>query len=154
MTKPTQYLLVDDDADDAFFVERAFKAASVGYSLAIVPNGMEAIHYLNGKAEYADRQSHPLPDVMLLDLKMPVCDGFHVLKWLRADTRATIRLLPVIILSSSSSPDDIKQAYALGANAYMTKPIDFKKLKEHLGMLGIGWIEHAKKPELTQPSAT
>lgn len=115
-------LLVEDNPDDVFFVERAFKAAKLEHPLFIVSDGKEAIEYMSSAGQYADRHKFPLPRLVIADLKMPVVSGFDLIKWMRNDSRA--RLVPIIVLSSSALPDDVNHAYALGANAYMVKPPD------------------------------
>src|SRR5947208_11973317 len=121
-TKPiTETILVaEDDADDAFFLQRAFKKLGIPTSLKFVHDGQEAIDYLHGDAQFADRLRYPLPDLLLLDLKMPRLTGFEVLGWVRK--QHNLRRLPVVIFSSSGELTDINRAYDLGANSYLIKP--------------------------------
>jgi CheY-like chemotaxis protein len=112
-------LLVEDSEDDVFFMRRAFKEAGLTERLEVVWNGEEAINYLGGIAEYADRTRFPLPKFVFLDLKMPIMNGFDVLSWLRDQTHLNI---PVAVLSSSPEEQDMKRARALGAACYLIKP--------------------------------
>src|SRR2546428_11903879 len=122
-------LLVEDDLNDIFLVKRAFKIAKIENPLQVVTDGLEAIQYLRGEGKYADRDAHPLPKLIVMDIKMPRRSGFEVLEWIKRD--GPLRLIPVVIVSSSDNPADINHAYELGANAYMIKPMDFKAV-EHL----------------------
>jgi CheY-like chemotaxis protein len=144
----TTFLLVEDDLNDVFFAEQAFKEAPPHLRLEHVADGTEAVQYLKGEGAYADRERHPLPHVILLDLKMPGMNGFDFLSWLRSKSPGDVRLLPVIVMSSSAFPEDVKRAYELGVSAYMTKPIDFQDFKERIKLLGIFWGKHAETPLL------
>jgi CheY-like chemotaxis protein len=121
-------LYAEDDSDDAFFMQRAFRAARRQEALQIVSDGEQAIAYLAGTGVFADRQQHPLPALLLLDINMPICTGLDVLKWLRGqDAWAT---LPVVMLTSSSLEADMNRALALGASRYLVKPGHPDKLVE------------------------
>lgn len=113
------FLLVEDNEDDVFFMQRAFKDAGLENPLHVVSNGEEAIDYFSGVAEFADRNRHPLPDMVFLDLKMPGMDGFEVLKWIREEQGLTV---PVAVLTSSSQEIDYKRARELKADCYLIKP--------------------------------
>jgi CheY-like chemotaxis protein len=146
MATKTNFLLVEDDPHDAFLVKQEFDNAShLGFQH--VCDGHEAVRYLKGVGEYSDRQKHPLPDVILLDLKMPRFSGFDFLEWLHSKAPDDERLIPVVVMSSSALQEDVKRAYALGANSYMTKPIDWTTFRERIKLLGIFWSEHAETPE-------
>src|SRR5579862_8285726 len=119
-------LLVEDREEDVLFFRRAFKSADLHHAITHVPDGDEAIKYLSRQPPYNDNKLYPVPDVIVLDLKMPKRDGFEVLQWLR-DQNA-LKPAPVVVLTSSDRPDDIKKAKDLGAGSYYTKPIDFTKL--------------------------
>src|ERR1041385_4027104 len=110
-------LLVEDDLNDIFLVKRAFKMAHLENPLQVVTDGEEAIHYLSGDGKYEDRDSHPLPKLIVMDIKMPRASGFDVLEWIKHDP--VLRRIPVIIVSSSDRSQDVDRAYELGANAYM-----------------------------------
>ena len=136
------FLLVEDNPDDAFLVELEFKR-SHGCRLCIVKDGQQAIDYLRGDRPYDDRHEYPLPDLLLLDLKMPGLDGFEVLKWVRAQRDEDLALIPVIVMSSSNNAEDVRRAYKLGANLFMDKPVDWEQFRERLRLLGIFWCEYA-----------
>jgi CheY-like chemotaxis protein len=114
-------LLVEDDSNDALLLQRALRRAQIDYPVQVVTDGDQAICYLSGKAPFADRAQHPLPALVLLDLKLPRKPGLEVLAWIR-NQRQEIKEIPVIVLTSSRHTVDIDQAYALGANSYMAKP--------------------------------
>ncbi len=118
---------MEDLEDDALFMKLALEAAGVKNTVVLARDGREALEYLSGAGKYAERREHPLPYLILLDLKLPYVMGLDVLKWLREKPEfdATV----VIPLSASASPVDIDEAYRLGANAYLVKPPSFAKLK-------------------------
>src|SRR5947208_180937 len=120
-------LLVEDDLNDIFLVKRAFKMAQLETPLQVVTDGWEATHYLSGQGKYADRDTHPLPKLIVMDIKMPRMTGFEVLEWIKHD--GFLRRIPVIIVSSSDRAQDIDRAYELGANAYMVKPVSFQAVE-------------------------
>jgi CheY-like chemotaxis protein len=111
-------LLVEDNEDDVFFMKRAFQHVGVHNPLHVVRNGEEAIDYLSGQRDFSDRERHPLPDLVFLDLKMPGLNGFDVLKWMREQSLE----LPVVVLTSSPEEIDRQQAFELGAECYLLKP--------------------------------
>lgn len=113
-------LYADDEESDRFFMRRAFNACGLQSSLQTVSDGQEAIDYLSGVGSYNQREKHPVPDVVLLDLKMPMLSGFEVLEWIRKQPAYVD--LPVAIFSSSAHPGDRKLAESLGANEYWEKP--------------------------------
>jgi CheY-like chemotaxis protein len=113
--------------------------------LQIVRNGDEAIAYLAGEREFSNRAEFPLPRVILLDLKLPGTDGFEVLKWIRA--QPGLKSLIVVVLTSSDHIRDVNEAYALGANSFMVKPMDFENIVELSKLLRDYWIMANKAPE-------
>lgn len=121
-------LYAEDREDDVFFLDRACRRAGLHDRLAIhaVRDGQLAVDYLRGTGGFADRQAHPLPDLVLLDLKMPNRSGLEVLEWIRRDNAFTG--LPVYLLTSSNQQSDIQRASALGATGYRTKPSDISEL--------------------------
>jgi CheY-like chemotaxis protein len=139
-------LLVEDDLNDIFLVKRAFKKADIPNPLQVVTDGVEAIHYLQGLGKYADRHLHPLPHLIVMDIKMPRKTGFEVLEWIKGD--GILKRVPVIIVSSSDHPPDINKAYELGANAYMIKPVDFKSVENLFQSITHYWGLECAKPEL------
>jgi CheY-like chemotaxis protein len=112
-----------------------------------VTDGQEAIHYLSGDGAYSDRKLHPLPKLIVMDIKMPRVTGFEVLEWVRHHG-GNLRRLPVVIVSSSDNPQDINRAYELGANAYMVKPMDFKAVEHLFQSITHYWGLECAKPEL------
>jgi CheY-like chemotaxis protein len=139
-------LLVEDDLNDIFLVKRAFKIAKIENPLQVVTDGQEAMQYLRGEGKYADRTSHPLPKLIVMDIKMPRLSGFEVLEWVKHEV--PLRRIPVIIVSSSEDPSDINRAYELGANAYMVKPVDFKEVEHLFSSITHYWGLECAKPEL------
>jgi CheY-like chemotaxis protein len=148
-------LLAEDDPNDALLVRMAFQRTRSGVPLMVVPNGLEAVNYLKGEGVYADRTRYPMPDIILLDLKMPLMSGFEVLGWLKG--QPLLKRLPVIVLTSSVQDEDARRAYEAGANSYLVKPTDFNELVETMQHLGDFWFEGSKLPEtgnLTPPPSS
>ena len=139
-------LLVEDDLNDIFLVKRAFKIACIQNPLQIVTDGLEAINYLRGEGKYADREAHPLPKLMVMDIKMPRRSGFEVLEWVKGSKH--LRRIPIVIVSSSDYPADINRAYELGANAYMIKPVEFRAVEHLFESITHYWGLECAKPEL------
>jgi CheY-like chemotaxis protein len=124
---PRTVLLVEDDPNDRMIVEHAFERTSPGVRVCMAPDGEEAVSYLLGVGAYANRGTYPLPEVILLDLKLPKKSGLEVLEWIRE--QPDLRLIPVLILSSSQERGDIDLAYALGANSYLVKQVDIQAVR-------------------------
>jgi len=141
---PKRVLIAEDDPSDVFLLQRAFNAAGVPASLHFVRDGQEAIDYLGGEANYADRTAYPLPDLMLLDLKMPRLNGFDVLQWLRQ--QPGLKRLLVTILTSSDQARDIDRAYDLGANSYLLKPHGSGELAELVQRVERYWLDLNQRP--------
>jgi two-component system, response regulator len=114
------FLAVEDDPNDTLFLQRAFRKLGFGEVLRVLPDGKEAQDYLSGRGKYNDPNSCPVPDVLILDLKLPRLNGFEFLAWLRVDTR--LASTPVVVLTSSSDPGDIERAKSLGVLSYFVKP--------------------------------
>ncbi|WP_338766484.1 response regulator [Massilia sp. METH4] len=140
-------LLVEDNPDDVLLARRALKKAGLPVAMQIVEDGDEAVAYLDGTGRFADRGRHPLPGLVLLDLKLPRRPGLEVLRWVR--DQAALDTTPVVVLTSSSEDEDIQKAYALGANSYLQKPVAFNGLVQLLGVLDLYWF----KNNLTVPPA-
>jgi CheY-like chemotaxis protein len=140
-------LLVEDNPADILLIQRAFRQADLSHiSLQIVRDGDAAVLYLSGEREYLDRERYPLPILMLLDLKLPRRSGHEVLEWLRQ--QPDIKRLPVIMLTSSREILDVNQAYELGVNSYLVKPIGFAALVEMLKTLNLYWLMLNEPPEV------
>ena len=146
MHRSCTILIVDDDENDIFFVKRAFTEINVHCTFQVMKNGQDTIDYLAGLGVYADRRKYPLPMMILMDLKMPIMDGFQVLAWLRA--REGIKVIPTVVFSSSDLPQDITRAYELGANSFMTKSVTYDGLLVKLQTLSQYWLEHCKHPQV------
>jgi len=131
-------LLVEDNPDDVALTLRAFKRSHLMNPITVARDGVEALDFLFARSAYADRASQPLPTLIILDLKLPRLDGLGVLKAIRADERT--RFLPVVILTSSKEEQDLISGYALGANSYVRKPVDFAEFIEAAKVLGIYWL--------------
>lgn len=138
MKKPV-LLVAEDSIIDALLLERVIQRCGDAFHFVRVEHGEAAIDYLQGKDGYGDRVKNPLPDLLLLDLKMPRKDGFAVLRW-RQENAAFVRL-PIVVFSSSSLQDDITRAYGLGANSYVVKPADPEKLERMIKALREWWTE-------------
>lgn|ERR1043166_3365623 len=132
-------LLVEDDENDVVLLTKSFDKAGLKQALHRVCNGVEAIQYLAGEASYADRQQHPFPCLLLLDLKLPLKNGFEVLAWVRSQP-ATRRLL-VTVLTASKEVIDVRQAYDLLANSYLVKPTTIAGLDEVARKVKEYWLE-------------
>jgi CheY-like chemotaxis protein len=149
MTKPSVILLVEDREDDITLIRRAFRTAYLNNPLYVVRDGEQAVAYLQGTGRYASRDEHPLPDLILLDLKMPRMDGFELLQWLRE--QPGINRIAVIVLTSSDQLRDVNRAYALGANSFLVKPTDFQNYINLSKLVNDFWIHTAKLPEAERP---
>ena len=130
-------LCVDDDEDSVFLLKRAMDKAGPAYSMRVASDGQIAIDYFKGSGKFQDRETYPLPCLVLLDLKLPGRSGLEVLQWIRSDAGL---LVPVVILSSSQDEVDISTAYKLGANAYLLKPSDMDQLLEMAKMIAGFWL--------------
>jgi len=128
VAKRTYILLAEDDRNDALLVSLAFQKILPGASLEVVSDGVQAIEYLKGSGFYSDRSIYPFPDVLLLDLNLPLMDGFEVLRWIRQQPE--FKILPIITLTGSSRAEDTKLALALGADKCMLKSQGFRLLAE------------------------
>lgn len=131
-------LLVEDDANDQFLIKAAFRKIGVTDPIQTVNNGEEALAYLCGEGEFADRSKYQYPTFILMDLKMPKMDGFAVLEHLKENPQWAI--IPTVVFSASSDLDDIKQAYALGASSYHIKPDSPEDMRKQLKMLYDYWM--------------
>lgn len=131
-------LLVEDNPDDRELTLLAFKEARILNEVVICNDGEEALEFLFATGAYSGRDVRVMPQVILLDLKLPKVDGLEVLKRLRADPRT--RLLPVVVLTTSREQKDVVESYRLGANSYVRKPVDFSQFVEASRQLGLYWL--------------
>jgi CheY-like chemotaxis protein len=143
-------LLAEDDPNDTLLIKRAFQKGGFGSLLKTVNNGKQAIDYVAGIGDYADRGRFPLPFLLLLDLKMPGTDGFEVLRWVRS--QPDLKRLLVVVLTSSNLQADVDRAYELGANSYLVKPIEFNQMVNMIQRFEAYWTELNRFP--TTSSAT
>jgi len=137
-------LLVEDNEDDVALTMRALEKNHLENEVEIVRDGQEALDLLFRRGEYASRPKEDLPELVLLDLKVPRVDGLEVLRQIRASPLT--QFLPVVVLTSSSQERDVVQSYQLGANSYVQKPVDFDAFIEATRQLGMYWLVLNKLP--------
>jgi len=131
-------LLVEDNSDDEALILRALKKNNIANKVIVARDGVEALEYLFCRGAHAGRDPLDLPQLIMLDLKLPRIDGLEVLRQLRAEFRT--RLIPVVILTSSDEEQDIIESYSLGANSYIRKPVDFDQFIEAVRQVGLYWL--------------
>jgi len=131
-------LLVEDNPDDEALTMRALKQSKLANEIVVTRDGSEALDYLFGTGAYEGRDLTHMPTVILLDLKLPKVNGLEVLQRLREDART--KLIPVVVLTSSSEDEDMMQSYQLGANSYVRKPVIFGKFADAVSQLGLYWM--------------
>lgn len=136
--QPVDILIVEDDPRDAELIRRALQRAKLTNPLHLASDGVEALEFLFSEGRYRERAGSPNPKVVFLDLKLPKVDGLEVLRALRADERT--RSIPVVVLTSSREAPDVEEAYRLGVNSYIVKPLDFDKFVDAVGELGFYWL--------------
>jgi CheY-like chemotaxis protein len=143
-------LLVEDDENDVLLTKLAFGQAGIENPVRVVGDGREALDYFEGAGKYADRQRYPIPYLVLLDLKLPRAQGLEVLRWLRA--RSQFDSTVVIVLTASSSTQDLAAAYRLNANAYVIKPSGMDQLRALAQAIKDFWLVHNRVAPLVCPS--
>jgi two-component system response regulator len=131
-------LLIEDNPDDEALTLRALKKNNITNEVVVLRDGAEALDYFFGTGKYVGRDTSLMPQVTLLDLKLPKLDGLEVLRQLRADPRT--KLIPIVILTSSNEEQDRLKGYGLGANSYVRKPVDFNQFIEAVRQLGLYWL--------------
>ena len=136
--KTKQILLVEDNPDDVKLTMRALQKSKILNEVVVAQDGVEALDYLFGTGKFEGRDTKVVPQLILLDLKMPRMDGLEVLNRIRADERT--KLLPVVVLTTSSEDRDRIESYNLGANSYVRKPVDFNQFAEAVHQLGLYWL--------------
>ena len=139
-------LIAEDNEADVLALRRAFKQLGVPALLKVVENGAEVIAYLRGDGTFEDRARYRFPDLLLLDLKMPGTNGFEVLQWLRQQD-GEIGRLRVVVLTSSDEIRDVNRAYMLGANSFLTKPLDYAEFKHCIDATMRYWLSLSRAPE-------
>jgi CheY-like chemotaxis protein len=132
-------LLVEDNEDDMFFMQRAMKAAALSNPVFVVQDGEEAIEYLSGSGRFSNRKQYPIPALVFLDLKLPVRNGLEVLEWARSQDE--LRRVVFVVLTSSQEPTDLRRAYAIGANSYLVKPSQSQQLEALMRAVKHYWLE-------------
>lgn len=138
-------LIVEDNVSDSELMIRTLKKNQIYNKIILTKDGEEALNYVFGKGQYADRDMHNLPGVIFLDIKLPKVNGLEVLRQLKENEQT--QKIPVIIVSSSKENHDIKSAYNLGANSYVVKPVGFNEFKEKIDQLGLYWLVVNEKPK-------
>ncbi len=142
--EPLTILLVEDNRDHAELILRTMEEFQVVNRMFHVEDGQAALDYLYGRGKYADRKQFPMPHLMLLDLRLPKVDGLDVLKEVKIDK--TLRVVPVVILTTSDAERDMAMAYEYHANSYVTKPVNFDEFSRLLKDLGFYWLAWNRHP--------
>ena len=148
MSRLSRFLIVvaEDNRDDALLIQRSLRQAGISQPINVLEDGDATIRYLAGEGIYADRYRYPLPDLLLLDLKLPRKDGFEVLGWLRA--QAGLHRLVVTVLTGSREQTDVQRAYELGANSYLVKPVGLRAITRLGESLCQYWVNTNEGPSL------
>lgn len=144
MIRSRVILLVEDNPDDVELTLRAFQKGSTLNEIVVVRDGEQAIHYLFGTGPHTGRDPARMPEVVLLDMKLPKIDGLGVLRRMRADERT--RRLPVVMLTSSKEERDVTSSYDSGANSFVRKPVDFREFVDAARYLGVYWLVMNEPP--------
>ena len=139
-------LIADDDAEDRMLVRDALEESRLKNNIHFVENGEELMDYLHHKGKYADKAKHPTPGLILLDLNMPKKDGREALKEIKADEH--LRLIPVVVLTTSKAEEDVLKTYDLGVSSFITKPVTFASLVDVMKTLSKYWFEIVELPKL------
>ena len=144
-------LVAEDNPDDVQMLKRALEQAAIDTPISFVSDGEQAIAYLKGTGKFANRAEYPLPDLLLLDLKMPRSNGFDVLEWLRQ--QPTLASLRTVVLTTSDRIWDVTRAYELGANSFLVKPLDFTDFKNTIQAVYNYWLALDKAPNVARPTS-
>jgi len=140
-----EILLVEDNENDAALTIRALKKRNLANNLIHVNDGQEALNFIYAQGEYEGRDPHNLPKVVLLDLKLPKISGLEVLRQLKE--KEETKVIPIVMLSSSQEESDLCEAYKLGANSYIVKPVEFDNFSEAISNMGLYWLVLNKHPK-------
>ncbi len=138
VTNEVEILLVEDNPNDVELTLRALKKHNITNKVHVVKDGAEALEYIFATGAYAERDINHNPKVILLDLKLPKVDGLEVLRRIKSDERT--KVIPVVVLTSSKEERDLVESYKLGANSYITKPVDFESFVKSVSELGLYWL--------------
>ena len=138
-------LLVEDNEDDVFLAERAFKGLECENPMRVVRDGEQAVNYLSGEGEFADREKFPFPRLILLDLKLPYRSGLEVLAWIRE--QANVPRPFVAVLTGSNEPSDLRKAYELGCNTYLVKPPTPEMIYDIIKQFNLSWLRCKALPD-------
>jgi len=149
MSKKLVILAAEDDPNDLELLRHVVAETGVEVNFQSADDGEQLVNYLRGEGQFADRDAHPVPDIVVLDLKMPRMNGFEVLQWLRQEPGLT--RIPAVVLSGSGLESDIEEAYRLGANTYFTKPGQLAELRKIIGSL-IDYWRRSQRPIINAPS--
>ncbi|MCI0748549.1 MAG: response regulator [Verrucomicrobia subdivision 3 bacterium] len=142
-------LVAEDNENDVLMLRRAFIQAGITVPLHVVGDGEQTIAYLKGEGIYSNRAEYPLPDLMLLDLKMPRKDGFEVLDWIRH--QPSLAAIRVVVLSTSEELRDVNRAYRIGANSFLIKPLNFTEFRTTIQAMYAYWFSMSRAPEIQRP---
>ena len=143
-------LLAEDEEDYVLLVRRAFSEARIPNPLYVVSNGQDLMCYLKGEGQYANREEYPLPDLLLLDLRLPRYSGLEAIAWIRS--QPGLEGLRILVLTSSDRIRDVNDAYRLGANSFLVKPFDFDDLIHLSSLISEFWLKRSKSPESFRPA--
>lgn len=144
MTDPVSILLVEDNPHDVELALHAFKTNKIANHVQVARDGAEALDFLFREGEFASLVDEPLPDIVLLDLKLPKVDGLEVLRRMKEDP--VVRFVPVVVLTSSQQESDMVRSYDLGVNSYIVKPVDFDQFTEAVKTIGFYWLLLNERP--------
>lgn len=144
--RPIVILIADDDAEDRMLIHEALEESRLKNSIQFVENGEELMDYLHNRNRFRDKAKFPTPGLVLLDLNMPKKDGREALKEIKADE--TLRLIPIVVLTTSKAEEDVLRTYDLGVNSFITKPVTFSALVEVMKTLSKYWFEIVELPKI------
>ena len=144
--RPIVILIADDDAEDRMLIQEALEESRLKNNIHFVENGEELMDYLFNRNSYIDKEKYPTPGLILLDLNMPKKDGREALKEIKADD--TLRLIPVVVLTTSKAEEDVLKTYDLGVSSFITKPVTFSSLVDVMKTLSKYWFEIVELPKL------
>lgn len=144
--RPIVILIADDDAEDRMLIHEALEESRLKNSIQFVENGEELMDYLHNRNSFSDKKKFPTPGLVLLDLNMPKKDGREALKEIKADD--TLRLIPIVVLTTSKAEEDVLRTYDLGVNSFITKPVTFSALVEVMKTLSKYWFEIVELPKI------